>query len=166
MRIIVDGYNLIRRSSLLSSLERQDLEAGREGLLRMLAEYQRLKGHRVTVVFDGWEGGLPVEQHLTVRGISVIFSKKGEQADEVIKHLASPGLVIITSDRGLSEAVERSGAAAIGAEEFLERVQRASYAQMKGVEEETTERSQAKRKGPARRPPRALRRKEEVLRKL
>ncbi|MFN3476505.1 MAG: NYN domain-containing protein [Candidatus Methylomirabilales bacterium] len=165
MRIIVDGYNLIRRSPELSMLDREDLEQGREGLLRLLASYQRLKGHRITAVFDGREGGSPIEQQKKAGGVAVVFSKRGESADQVIVRLSTSGAVVVTSDRELQKAVERTGAFSVDAEAFLARVEEALYRRMKGLEDEE-EATPAKRKGPARRPSKAARRREERLRKL
>ncbi|MBU4288844.1 MAG: NYN domain-containing protein, partial [Proteobacteria bacterium] len=53
LHIIIDGYNLIRQSTTLSDLDRQDIQLGREALLNMLAAYKKIKRHRITVVFDG-----------------------------------------------------------------------------------------------------------------
>ena len=53
MHIIVDGYNLIRQSDTFRQSERKSLEEGRNALLRSLAGYRKLRGHRITVVFDG-----------------------------------------------------------------------------------------------------------------
>jgi len=58
LHLIIDGYNLIRQSPWLSLLDARDLEAGREALLQSLADYrQRRLQHKITVVFDGWQGG-------------------------------------------------------------------------------------------------------------
>ena len=57
MRIIVDGYNLIRQWPELAMLDRADLQSGREALIRELQAYQRAKRHQITVVFDGRERG-------------------------------------------------------------------------------------------------------------
>lgn len=168
MQIIVDGYNLIRRSPSLAALDRKDLEAGREELLQMLASYQRLKKHRITIVFDGREKGYPIE-HRDKRGnLLVIFSQRGEEADRVIQRLTTPGVIVITSDRELASAVERAGAIALEVELFWEKVEEAAYRSLKGIaEEEEEERpSPARKKGPSHKPPKAIRHKEEVLRRL
>ncbi len=168
MQIIVDGYNLVRRSAFLAELDRQDLEAGREGLLQELVSYQAFKRHRITVVFDGRERGYPVERREKRGGLLVVFSRQGEEADEVIRRLSVPGAVVVTSDRELAEAVERAGAIAVDVEVFWAKVEEETYRRLKGIEEEEEEehRSRPKKKGPARKPPKALRRKEEVLRRL
>src|SRR5512138_1801594 len=102
MHIIVDGYNLIRQSDVLRLHERQGLEAGRKALVHLLAGYRRSRGHRITVVFDGWLGGPPQEERDREAGIDIIYSRRGEKADEVIKRLArqhADETVVVTSDR-------------------------------------------------------------------
>ena len=57
MHLIVDGYNLIKQSPRLQALDAMDLQAGREALLELLADYRRRSHHQITVVFDGWQRG-------------------------------------------------------------------------------------------------------------
>ena len=61
LEIIIDGYNLIRQSSSLKRLDAQDLEQGREALLERLIAYRQVRGHPITVVFDGWGGVQPLQ---------------------------------------------------------------------------------------------------------
>src|SRR5207245_6072515 len=67
---------------------RGDVEARREQLIRDLAGYRQRKGHPVTVIFDGWRAGHPVEHVEWREGIGVVYSRQGEQADAVVKRLA------------------------------------------------------------------------------
>jgi len=169
MRVIVDGYNLIRNSSYLSQIERQDLEAGRRELLRRLSEYQRRKGHQVLVVFDAAESAYSSRRHERIAGISVTFSRKGETADEVIKGLASAGregLVIVTSDRELATFAEKHGSFAIAADEFEQRMTPSAEflaKEKQEEEEEEMDRSLGKKKGTARRRSKAERRRHAKL---
>ena len=55
MRILIDGYNLIRRIPELREADRSDLALGRESLLEQLSIYRAEKRHRITVLFDGDE---------------------------------------------------------------------------------------------------------------
>jgi len=73
MHIYIDGYNLIRQSADLKHFERQSLEAGRHALIAWLASYRQSKDHRITVVFDGWKEGSPVEERDVSRGITIIL---------------------------------------------------------------------------------------------
>ena len=53
VHIIIDGYNLIRQSAALKIIDKNDLQLGRETLINKLAAYKRIKGHQITIVFDG-----------------------------------------------------------------------------------------------------------------
>src|SRR5574337_83386 len=128
MWIVIDGYNLIRRSPRLALLDRRDMEEGRRALLTAVAAYRRLKGHRITVVFDGWERGGISEQVSLTGGVQVVFTRRGERADQAIVRWvgkAPSGAVVVTSDRALADEAARTGASAITAEEFHERLDRA-----------------------------------------
>src|SRR5204862_3540097 len=51
---VIDGYNVIRRDPDLRSREAQSLEAGRRGLLHLVARLARtIPQDELTVVFDG-----------------------------------------------------------------------------------------------------------------
>jgi predicted RNA-binding protein with PIN domain len=125
MHIIVDGYNLIRQSDVLRLHERQSMEAGRKALVYLLAGYRRARGHRITVVFDGWLGGPPQEERDREAGIDIIYSRRGEKADEVIKRLArqhANETLVVTSDRPVMDAAIRAGVTAVPSREFETRI--------------------------------------------
>ena len=99
MHVIIDGYNLLAltRGSGASPYS----EMARESLLRQLAGYRHRKGHALTVVFDGWQRGQPLEGHEHRAGVQVIYSKRGEKADQVIERLAQEygaACAVVTSD--------------------------------------------------------------------
>jgi predicted RNA-binding protein with PIN domain len=84
LHLIIDGYNLIRQSPELSEVEGRDLAAGRRALLARLAGYRLSRpGHKITVVFDGREAGGLQESRGREQGLSIIYSRRGEAADEV-----------------------------------------------------------------------------------
>ena len=174
MWIVIDGYNLIRRSPLLAPLDRRDLGEGREALLAALVAYRRLKGHRITLVFDGRERGGVSVQVAPVAGVQVVFSSRGERADEVILRLvqkAPGGSVVVTSDRALALAIGRTGAVVFSAEEFEERLERALREEDGAAacedEEPTSEATgPRKMKGAARRPSKQARRRITALGRL
>jgi len=128
MHILIDGYNLIRQSPDLRRHERQGLEAGRLALIRRLVAYRRQRGHRITVVFDGWLGGSPVEERDRAGGVDILYSRRGETADAVIRRLAREGgeeVLVVTSDRGIADHLGRRGAVAVSSQEFADRMERA-----------------------------------------
>ena len=120
--LIVDGYNVTKRGFADMSLEQQ-----RKRLITGLGGIAAQTGDEVTVVFDGAERvhGLPPAP----RGVRVLFSRKGDTADELIRQLvrAEPAgrpLVVISSDREVADGVRRHGAYPMGADSLLRRLAR------------------------------------------
>jgi uncharacterized protein len=168
MWIIVDGYNVIRQWPELAMLDRSDLQAGREALLRALQEYRRVKGHRVTVVFDGREAGGFSESAESAGGIGVRYSRRGETADALIARLAAeagPGTAVVSSDHEVMAAARRHGAAWLSAAEFMSRLSATRVALVKGGEEDDAPPVKSG-KGTARRLPKAERRRQQRLKGL
>lgn len=160
MHIIVDGYNLIRQSDTLRGYERISLEAGRQALVRSLADYRKHRGHRITVVFDGWVGGSPQEERDRAGGLDIIYSRLGEKADEVIKRLLAKGseeIMVVTSDREIVNFAARRGKTSIASAAFSSLLDGIAAGPVSGGPPETEEeededrRAAAKKKGPARR---------------
>jgi predicted RNA-binding protein with PIN domain len=162
MHIIIDGYNLIRQSVALRRYERFSLEEGRKALIRFTALYKKRKGHKVTVVFDGWEGGPAEEERDRQEGIYIVYSRRGEKADDVIKRMVQhrgEECVVVSSDRDIADFVSRRGGTAVSSQEFealIDRVKdrmpdtqpRSDAGHDKG---EDDVREGVKRKGPSRR---------------
>ena len=166
MHILVDGYNCIRQSETLRLFERLSLERGRLELIRRLSGYRKFRSHRITVVFDGWLSGSPAEERDREWGIDIIYSRKGEKADDVIKRIAGHAgeeIVVVTSDRGIQDAVIRCGGAVISSQDFEERMVRAGLSSQAPVPAEepeeayTRETPGTKKKGPSRRMPKKKR---------
>jgi uncharacterized protein len=160
MHIIVDGYNLIRQSDIFRHSERRSLEQGRNALVRSLAAYRKIRGHRVTVVFDGWEGGSPAEERDLAGGVEIIYSRLGEKADEVIKRLLQEGSeenLVVTSDREIAVFATRRGKTVMAAASFDALLARsaagpsAADAPAGGNPADEDERPGGKKKGPSRR---------------
>lgn len=176
MWIVIDGYNLIRRSPRLSLLDHRDMEEGRDALLTRLATYRRIKGHRITVVFDGWERGGTSEQVKLTAGLQVVFTRRGERADQAILRFvgkAPSGAVVVTSDRALADDVARTGAVTLSAEDFevrLDHALREGGADEFQKEEDDDPDSEwpgpQRRKGPTRRPSKQAKRRITTLKRL
>ncbi len=172
MNIIIDGYNLIRQSDSLRRFEKFGLEEGRNELIRRLSNFKKKRRHEITVVFDGWISGSPVEERQKEGGITIIYSKKGEKADEVIKRIAKKSdreIIVVTSDRGIADSISRNGGVAISSPEFEERIQMFEtgvpfHQEEDGDEDE--ERIPGKKRGPSKRLTRKKRRASTRLKKL
>ncbi|HEY8533077.1 MAG TPA: NYN domain-containing protein [Micromonospora sp.] len=120
--LIVDGYNVTKRGFSEMSLEQQ-----RQRLIAGLGGIAAQTGDEVTVVFDGADRvpGLPPAP----RGVRVLFSRKGETADEVIRRLvrAEPEgrpVIVVSSDREVADGVRRHGAYPMDADALLRRLAR------------------------------------------
>lgn len=121
--LVVDGYNVTKTGYGELSLEQQ-----RNRLVQALAVLAAQTGAEVTCVFDGAERvhGLPAPP----RGVRVLFSHKGETADELIRRLvrAEPDgrpVVVVSSDREVADGVRRHGAYPLSAHTLLRRLARA-----------------------------------------
>ena len=122
VHLLVDGYNVTKRGYGELSLEQQ-----RSRLVNGLGGVAAQTGAEVTAVFDGAERvhGLPPAP----RGVRVLFSRKGETADELIRRLvrAEPAgrpVVVISSDREVADGVRRHGAYPLGSDALLRRLAR------------------------------------------
>jgi predicted RNA-binding protein with PIN domain len=145
-----------------------NLEHKRNWLVQQLADYHRIKGHAVTVVFDGWRSGSSDEVEQKHDGISVVFSRLGEPADSVIVRRArtqSAGCVVVTSDREVRNAVERFGTVAIYAGEFSEMLRHLAES-FDDTEPDEPPRPGSHKKGNPRRLSKKERRRREKLSKL
>uniref|UniRef100_A0A7V4G799 NYN domain-containing protein n=1 Tax=Desulfobacca acetoxidans TaxID=60893 RepID=A0A7V4G799_9BACT len=169
LHLIIDGYNLIRQSPWLSRLDARDLEEGRRALLECLGQYHRKKpAHRLTVVFDGWQGGEPRENRDYFQGIAIIYSRRGERADEVVKRLAAregTRAVVVTSDREIQDFAAQKGATWVEAREFESRCLTPTLG-AGAPEAEDDPPGPPLKKGPSRRLSKKARQKQQRLRKL
>jgi predicted RNA-binding protein with PIN domain len=170
LKIIIDGYNLLMASDRFRRDFISFSDEARKKFIENLCSYKRLKGHDITVVFDGWKSGYPVEKREVISGIKVIFSRMGEKADEVIKRMVENGdfSTVVTSDRDVANFVLRHDAVVISSGEFEESLIMAEISAIKGeVEEDDFEATiTTKKKGNPKRLPKSERRKMQRLRKL
>ncbi len=137
LHLIIDGYNLIRRSQELSRIDSSDLEAGRNALMQYLYAYKKIKPHRITVVFDGGRGNSHQTTTQNYKGIYQLFSPKGVEADEIIKKFANEKreqCVIVSSDQDVVGYARSQSAGVISSADFLDKLTFAVYAAEKGIE--------------------------------
>ncbi|ACV79573.1 NYN domain-containing protein [Nakamurella multipartita] len=114
--LIIDGYNVTKTGFAELSLADQ-----RERLVRQLSALAARTSAEVTVVFDG---AAVTTSRPFARGVRVLFSAPGIQADDVIADLvrAEPTgrpMVVISSDRRVADHATRTGARAAPSSVFL-----------------------------------------------
>ena len=161
IHLVVDGYNLLGVRGGL----RGDVEARREALIRELAGYRQRKGYPLTVVFDGWRSGHPVEHGEWREGIEVVFSRQGETADAVIKRLAAKygsDSAVVSSDREIGNFARAQGSTIITSGEFETRLHMSGtrpIARKQEADEEEEQRPQRdpKKKGNPKKLPKSVR---------
>jgi len=168
LHIIIDGYNFILQSDMFSS---HDIQDAREALVDALAAYKRLRGHKITIVFDGSNAPLFIQDRDRRKGVNITFSRQAELADTVIKRMVArerQKALVVSSDREVVEFASLQGAATISSPMFEEKIAMAHLTDVNEVvvmEQEgwvpTT-----KKKGPKRRPSKRQRRNRTKIRKL
>jgi predicted RNA-binding protein with PIN domain len=159
MRLVIDGYNLIHAVPELAFAS--DQGQGREALIEALRLYRKRRPHKIKVVFDG--GLEPGGADTRAAGLPVRYSGSGRSADDVIVELAAKegaGLTVVTSDRELAGRCRAHGAVVLSSEEFGTRLLEVALGLPAGTEadEEGWDFS-TKKKGPAKRLPKAQRKK-------
>ncbi|WP_199430186.1 NYN domain-containing protein [Qaidamihabitans albus] len=120
--LVVDGYNVSKTGYPELTLADQ-----RERLVGQLSALGARTGAEVTVVFDG--AAVTSVPAAAPRGVRVLFSDPGVQADDVIRSLvaAEPGgraVVVATSDRAVADSVLAAGAHAVASAVLLTRLGR------------------------------------------
>jgi predicted RNA-binding protein with PIN domain len=128
MSYLIDGNNVMAQRVGWH----KDKAGARRTLLDSLARFAGARGVRLAVVFDGAPA-----QHFgdgsSYRGVRVFYAERGSNADERIKQLVEASrerrtLIVVTSDRALSDYVRRCGAHTLRSGEFRRRLEEATAA--------------------------------------
>jgi predicted RNA-binding protein with PIN domain len=122
VHLIVDGYNVTK-----TGYPELPLTDQRDRLAHQLAALAARTRAEVTVVFDGAD--VLAVPATGPRGVRVLFSERGVQADDVIRDLVAAEpmgrqVVVVTSDRAVATSVRRSGAYAVPSAVLLDRITR------------------------------------------
>ncbi|RRS02008.1 NYN domain-containing protein [Glycomyces terrestris] len=110
--LIVDGYNV----TISAWGETLTLEQQRNRLVHGLGAVAAQTSAEITVVFDGADAIFGAKP--SARGVRVLFSAKGQIADDVVVELArvepeGRPVVVVSSDREVVDRVRREGAYAV-----------------------------------------------------
>lgn len=119
---LVDGYNVTK-----TGYGELTLMAQRDRLVSALAALAGQTGAEMTCVFDGADR--PPVMPSVPRGVRVLFSEPGEQADELIRRLAAAEplgrvVLIVSSDNEVAAAARRPGGYVVPSRVALERLNR------------------------------------------
>jgi len=175
LHLIVDGYNLLAQTSRTGGGVSLHSEMARESFLRDLAAYRQRKSHAITVVFDGWQQGWGTEQREHRLGLEIIFSRRGEKADQVIQRLAAEfgfACAVVSSDREIINVAKAQGAFVMKAQEFIGKLQgptsmtRASLHKELDTGEDLRPKRGPEKRGNPRKLPKALRQRNRQLKRF
>ncbi|GBE33990.1 YacP-like NYN domain protein [bacterium BMS3Bbin06] len=117
--LIIDGYNVI-------GIHHRDLDARRKALIRMLIDYRRIRGHSITLVFDGHGGFSARENVKSEGGIRIIYSRISRKADDVIKEIikkAEGSFIVVSSDREIADYAWGHGSVPVSSDDFLDKLE-------------------------------------------
>ncbi len=156
MKVVIDGYNLIPAIEDLRKYFPHDLQTARAEFANLLRRFKKLRGHDITVVYDGRGGQWDKTQTYKTGGIREMFTSKEETADDRIIKIArkSPeGLVVVSGDREIADKCSKAGAAVLSPKEFESQLVKALMMEDKGEVDESEDKSpkSSVKKGPSKR---------------
>jgi predicted RNA-binding protein with PIN domain len=112
--LIIDGYNYMNRIRTSPASEGSNFDMLRRSLLERFVQYKRLKGVKLTVVFDAYNSYSPGRQKENYKGVDVVYSGENETADDVIIgwiREKKAGMVAVSSDRAIIDEAKKHGVA-------------------------------------------------------
>jgi uncharacterized protein len=109
---MIDGFNAIRSGGMAALFDPTDIDSASHYFLSRLSDYRKTKRISITVVFDATEGTSLSRKTDKSKGIQIIYSKRGETADQVmieaIRRRPS-GLVVVSADRAIIDEAKKHG---------------------------------------------------------
>lgn len=176
LKIIIDGYNLIRQSNELSLIDTKDLESGRRALIQKCAAYKKVKPCHITIVFDAAKTDNSTINEDREAGIKIFYSSQGQTADEVIIKLLKKQkghYFCVSSDNEILKAAKSNGHSYLNSKDFEKKMEQALMMEEDGLfkadpieKKPTHKRWITQKKGPSKRLPKAKRRALKNLDKL
>ena len=121
--LIVDGYNVIFAWQDLKALAEHDIEAARNRLAHLLANYSAFTGAEATLVFDGYRVPGNRGEQYEMDGVHVVFTKERETGDlfieKMIQELGKDTEArVVTSDGIIQLSALRKGVLRMSSSEF------------------------------------------------
>jgi predicted RNA-binding protein with PIN domain len=130
--VLVDGYSVLHAWAVFLTRKgrARTLAQRRDALVRLLQQYADQTGRLVTVVFDGTAAKHHPEPDDVGPGLQVVFSGKGQTADDVIERLVAQAgqrarILVVSSDNMVRQTTESFGAQSASSELFEQEVQAA-----------------------------------------
>ena len=124
MAVVIDGYNVIHcADDLVAEFAGDDLERARARLCGLASAAH--PEEKVVVIFDATKAGGDWPSSARIAGVEVLFSAKGQTADELIirhvRHLRPAETVtVVTSDRAIVQSVKEHGVKVIPSHDYAQ----------------------------------------------
>lgn len=113
MRILIDGYNLLRYAEHLRVISKAEF-------VTCIARYARLKNHLIHIIFDGGDSPWPIAQ--TMGAVTVVYSGWNQSADSYIQEFVARKEIMIqllvSSDIDLGVSIMQRGIPVIDTPSF------------------------------------------------
>ncbi len=158
---MIDGFNLIRQSRDLVSIESKNFEQAQVELISRLKEFAHASGEKVICVFDHAGSTAPHRREEYYGPVTALFTRGGEIADEVIIEMAQnkkQAAIVVSSDRMVYEACQKAGASTMSSIAFDRVLHRVKQGQTFEEKEEGFDpKKGSQKKGPSRRRPKSER---------
>jgi len=120
LKIIIDGYNLIKRITAMQHISL----VRRNQFLKLLGNYAKKKKHSIVVIFDG--GGSSFSYSENEYGLEIVYSGFQETADDLIvryvRERRGQEMFLVTSDRELAGFAVGYGVDILKSDKFYELV--------------------------------------------
>lgn len=127
MHLIIDGYNVMHALPLEKEWPGRTPQDRRNTFISRLKAYVGSRSHLVTVVFDGTKGGEDLGGYEKSGNLEIRYSRRGEEADEVIKRMVEEAarprdILLVSSDKSVASHAHSRGASIAGAHELVRRL--------------------------------------------
>lgn len=135
MHYFIDGYNLLFFYITMDG----SLQKKREELIKLLDDKLDLLSARATIVFDNFTNEEEASQKCSFNVIDVIFTNRGQTADDYIVSEYKKPSVVVTADKSLAAKCRALGARIKSPETFLRWVTKKRNREVENNYEETKE---------------------------
>ena len=128
--LIVDGYNIVNYWPMLKDIANESLEQARIKLIDILQDYQGYMEIHVILVFDAHLTNENSESHEFYGNVEVVYTRKGETADQYIERWVNDRgkikmIRVATSDYLEQTTILSRGAIRMSARELVNEINRA-----------------------------------------
>lgn len=125
VRILIDGYSLLHAWPALARGHARHSATAREALIRAVGQYADAAGVPITIIFDGGGTPVPVPKVEMEAGLEVVYSAKGQTADDLIERVAHRlkafgEFLVVTNDHAERDMVLSLGGMASSCANFIQ----------------------------------------------